>query len=79
LGTGYLPKGEEAQTYKIEGTDQGLTATAEVTSANGHQPVTSSGKSRKKTAKSMVVIPIVLEWKMELTGNIPKGFIYPSI
>ncbi len=36
LGTGYLPKGEEAQTYKIEGTDLGLIATAEVTLAGYH-------------------------------------------
>ncbi|MBI4028802.1 MAG: serine--tRNA ligase [Candidatus Blackburnbacteria bacterium] len=36
LGTGYLPKGEEAQTYVIEGTDLGLIATAEVTLAGYH-------------------------------------------
>lgn len=36
LGTGYLPKGEEAQTYKIEGSDLGLIATAEVTLAGYH-------------------------------------------
>ena len=36
LGTGYLPKGEEAQTYKIEGSDQGLIATSEVTLAGYH-------------------------------------------
>jgi seryl-tRNA synthetase len=36
LGTGYLPKGEEAQTYKIEDTDLGLIATAEVTLAGYH-------------------------------------------
>ena len=36
LGTGYLPKGEEAQTYKIEGEDLGLIATAEVTLAGKH-------------------------------------------
>lgn len=36
LGTGYLPKGEEAQTYKIEESDQGLIATAEVTLAGYH-------------------------------------------
>lgn len=36
LGTGYLPKGDEAQTYKIEGTDLGLIATAEVTLAGYH-------------------------------------------
>jgi seryl-tRNA synthetase len=33
LGTGYLPKGNEAQTYEIEGEDLGLIATAEVTLA----------------------------------------------
>ena len=33
LGTGYLPKGKEAQTYTIEGQDLGLIATAEVTLA----------------------------------------------
>ncbi len=33
LGTGYLPKGDEAQTYQIEGEDLGLIATAEVTLA----------------------------------------------
>ncbi len=36
LGTGYLPKGEEAQTYEIEGEDLGLIATAEVTLAGKH-------------------------------------------
>lgn len=36
LGTGYLPRGEEAQTYVIEGTDLGLIATAEVTLAGIH-------------------------------------------
>jgi seryl-tRNA synthetase len=36
LGTGYLPKGEEAQTYKIEDSDLGLIATAEVTVAGYH-------------------------------------------
>lgn len=36
LGTGYAPKGEEAQTYKIEGSDLGLVATAEVTIAGYH-------------------------------------------
>lgn len=36
LGTGYLPKGPEAQTYKIEGQDLGLIATAEVTLAGYH-------------------------------------------
>jgi len=33
LGTGYQPKGDEAQTYTIEGEDLGLIATAEVTLA----------------------------------------------
>lgn len=36
LGTGYLPKGPEAQTYKIENSDLGLIATAEVTLAGYH-------------------------------------------
>ncbi len=36
LGTGYLPKGNEAQTYTIEGEDLGLIATAEVTLAGRH-------------------------------------------
>lgn len=36
LGTGYLPKGDEAQTYVIEGTDLGLIATSEVTLAGYH-------------------------------------------
>jgi seryl-tRNA synthetase len=36
LGTGYAPKGEEAQTYKIEDSDLGLIATAEVTLAGKH-------------------------------------------
>lgn len=36
LGTGYAPKGNEAQTYTIEGTDLGLIATAEVTLAGTH-------------------------------------------
>lgn len=36
LGTGYSPKGNEAQTYTIEGTDLGLIATAEVTLAGAH-------------------------------------------
>jgi seryl-tRNA synthetase len=33
LGTGYAPKGDEAQIYEIEGEDLGLIATAEVTMA----------------------------------------------
>lgn len=36
LGTGYQPKGEEAQIYEIEGEDLGLVATAEVTMAGLH-------------------------------------------
>lgn len=36
LGTGYLPKGKEAQTYKIEESDLGLIATSEVTLAGYH-------------------------------------------
>ncbi len=36
LGTGYSPKGDEAQTYEIEGEDLGLIATAEVTLAGKH-------------------------------------------
>jgi seryl-tRNA synthetase len=33
LGTGYAPRGDEAQTYEIDGEDLGLIATAEVTMA----------------------------------------------
>jgi seryl-tRNA synthetase len=36
LGTGYMPRGKEAQTYEIEGEDLGLIATAEVTLAGIH-------------------------------------------
>src|SRR5258708_862276 len=36
LGTGYNPKGDEAQTYTVEGHDFGLIATAEVTLAGRH-------------------------------------------
>lgn len=36
LGTGYAPKGDEAQIYEIEGEDLGLIATAEVTMAGYH-------------------------------------------
>ena len=36
LGTGYMPKGDEAQTYTISGQDLGLIATAEVTLAGKH-------------------------------------------
>lgn len=36
LGTGYAPKGDEAQTYEIKDEDLGLIATAEVTMAGYH-------------------------------------------
>jgi len=36
LGTGYMPKGREAQTYEIKDEDLGLIATAEVTLAGKH-------------------------------------------
>lgn len=36
LGTGYQPKGKEAQIYEIDGEDLGLIATAEVTMAGLH-------------------------------------------
>lgn len=36
IGTGYTPKGNEAQTYTINDTDLGLIATAEVTLAGKH-------------------------------------------
>lgn len=36
MGTGYNPKGEEAQTYMIQDSDLGLIATAEVTIAGYH-------------------------------------------
>jgi seryl-tRNA synthetase len=36
LGTGYMPKGDEAQIYEIEGDDLGLIATAEITMAGYH-------------------------------------------
>lgn len=36
LGTGYNPKGDEAQTYEIKDSDLGLIATAEVTLAGKH-------------------------------------------
>lgn len=36
LGTGYLPKGDEAQIYEINGQDLGLIATSEVTMAGYH-------------------------------------------
>ena len=44
LGTGYAPKGDEAQTYTIEGQDLGLIATAEVTLAGKHADETIPGK-----------------------------------
>lgn len=43
LGTGYSPKGSEAQTYQIAGTDLGLIATAEVTLAGLHSDETIDG------------------------------------
>jgi seryl-tRNA synthetase len=36
LGTGYSPKGSEAQTFKIENSDLGMIATAEITLAGIH-------------------------------------------
>lgn len=36
LGTGYSPRGDEAQTYEIKDDDLGLVATAEVTTAGYH-------------------------------------------
>lgn len=36
LGTGYNPKGDEAQTYRVEESDLGLIATSEVTIAGFH-------------------------------------------
>jgi len=36
LGTGYLPRGPEAQTYEIKDSDLGLIATAEITLAGYH-------------------------------------------
>lgn len=36
LGTGYMPRGTEAQTYTIENSDLGLIATAEITLAGLH-------------------------------------------
>ena len=36
LGTGYMPKGNEAQTYVVDGEDLGLIATTEVTLAGVH-------------------------------------------
>jgi len=42
IGTGYLPKGNEAQTYTVEDEDLGLIATAEVTLAGKHADETIS-------------------------------------
>lgn len=44
LGTGYQPRGPEAQTYTIDGTKLGLIATAEVTLAGYHADETLSAK-----------------------------------
>jgi seryl-tRNA synthetase len=44
LGTGYQPKGDEAQIYEIEGEDLGLIATAEVTMAGLHADEVLRGK-----------------------------------
>ena len=48
LGTGYAPKGDEAQTYKIEDADLGLIATAEVTIAGYHADEILDGKTLPK-------------------------------
>ena len=48
LGTGYQPKGEEAQTYRIEESDLGLVATAEVTIAGYHADEILDGKDMPK-------------------------------
>lgn len=51
LGTGYQPKGEEAQIYEIDGEDLGLIATAEVTMAGLHSDeVIKKGDMPKKYA-----------------------------
>src|SRR3989344_7589347 len=44
LGTGYLPKGDEAQIYTVQGHDLGLIATAEVTLAGYHTDETLNKK-----------------------------------
>ncbi|MBN1168885.1 serine--tRNA ligase [Candidatus Woesebacteria bacterium] len=44
LGTGYQPKGDEAQTYEIKDEDLGLIATAEVTMAGLHADEILPGK-----------------------------------
>lgn len=48
LGTGYLPKGEEAQTYTVDGDELGLIATAEVTLAGYHAEEVLSEKELPK-------------------------------
>lgn len=48
LGTGYSPKGPEAQTYKVEDSDLGLVATAEITLAGLHSDEALSGKELPK-------------------------------
>ena len=50
LGTGYLPRGPEAQIYKAEGLDLGLIATAEVTLAGLHADETLNEKELPKNA-----------------------------
>ena len=45
LGTGYIPKGKEAQTYEIKDQDLGLIATAEVTLAGKHADEIIEGKN----------------------------------
>lgn len=54
LGTGYAPRGDEAQTYTIEGEDLGLIATAEVTMAGyfADETLTSSELPKKYAAVS---------------------------
>lgn len=45
LGTGYSPRGDEAQTYEIDGADLGLIATSEVTTAGYHADEVIDGAS----------------------------------
>ncbi len=45
LGTGYSPRGDEAQTYEIDGEDLGLIATAEVTMAGMYADEIIDGKN----------------------------------
>lgn len=45
LGTGYLPKGPEAQIYQIQDSDLGLIATAEITLAGYHANQTLEAKN----------------------------------